>query len=66
MRLALASDLHVDTWSKGAKLRWHEAPAADVLLLAGDLHDDQAGSAAVLRKAAEARCQRACAVLLRA
>jgi hypothetical protein len=54
MRLALASDLHVDTW-KGAKLSWHAAPAADVLLLAGDLHDDQAGSAAVLRKAAQAR-----------
>ena len=54
MRLALGSDLHVDTWP-GAKLRWHEAPEADVLLLAGDLHDDQAGSAAVLRKAAEVR-----------
>jgi predicted phosphodiesterase len=54
MRLALGSDLHVDTWP-GAKLRWQEAPDADVLLLAGDLHDDQAGSAAVLRKAAEVR-----------
>ena len=56
MRLALASDLHADCWQRpGQALDWAAAPAADVLLLAGDLHDLQHGSAAELRKAAQVR-----------
>ena len=56
MRLALASDVHADCWPRaGEALDWAAAPAADVLLLAGDLHDSQLGSAAELRKAAQVR-----------
>ena len=57
MRLALASDLHADCWQgqPGAALDWAAAPAADVLLLAGDLHDLQHGSADELCKAAQVR-----------
>ena len=59
MRLALASDLHADCWQRpGQALDWASAPAADVLLLAGDLHDLQRGSADELRKAAQVRRRR--------
>jgi predicted phosphodiesterase len=59
MRLALVSDVHADHWKGTAALSWKRAPLADVLLVAGDLHDDQDGSAEELRKAALVR--RACA-----
>lgn len=51
MRLALVSDLHVDTWP-GHPLPWDTFPLADVLLVAGDVHDSQAGTAAELARAA--------------
>ena len=58
MRLALTSDVHADHWKRSAPLRWKRAPLADVLLVAGDLHDDlQDGSADELRKAALVRHQ---------
>lgn len=55
MRVALCSDLHVDTWPK-APLPWFSFPPADVLIVAGDVHDSQAGTQAELAKAAEVCC----------
>jgi hypothetical protein len=64
MRLALTSDVHADTWKRSAPLSWKRCPPADVLLVAGDLHDDQDGSAEELRKAAQVllicRCETVC------
>ena len=60
MRLALVSDVHADHWKPvGAPLLWKRAPLADVLLVAGDLHDYPDGTADELRKAALVRCARA-------
>jgi hypothetical protein len=64
MRLALVSDVHADHWKGTAAFAWKRAPLADVLLVAGDLHDDQDGSAEELRKAALVRHARACAACL--
>ncbi len=57
MRLALCSDLHVDTWPDSVALDWSSFPAADVLVVAGDVHDDQAGTAAELARAAQVNTQ---------
>lgn len=55
--VAVCSDLHVDTWPDHP-LDWaalaSEQPA-DVLLVAGDVHDDQGGTAAELLRAAQVR-----------
>ena len=55
--VAVCSDLHVDTWPDHP-LDWAALAAdqpADVLLVAGDVHDDQSGTAAELRRAAQVR-----------
>lgn len=51
MRLALCSDLHVDTWPEHP-LCWDTFESADCLVVAGDVHDDLAGTVAELEKAA--------------
>jgi len=55
LRIAICSDLHVDTWPEHS-LDWATSAAAapaDVLLVAGDVHDEQSGTAAELARAAE-------------
>jgi Calcineurin-like phosphoesterase len=55
LRIAICSDLHVDTWPEHS-LDWATLAAAapaDVLLVAGDVHDEQSGTAAELARAAE-------------